>query len=70
MFLPNVHHSDAARSGAGFVDEAVYPARKLSELREIALLFAADVVDHQLEQYLGCHGLAQSFGARNESWCA
>jgi len=49
---------------AGFMDEAVYPARKLSELREIALLFAADVVDHQLEQYMECHGLAQSFGAR------
>jgi two-component system sensor histidine kinase KdpD len=48
----------------GFMEDAVYPARRLSELREIALLFAADVVDHQLEQYLECHGLAQSFGAR------
>ena len=27
-------------------------AHQLSELREIALLFAADVVDHQLESYL------------------
>lgn len=36
----------------------------LSELREIALLLAADVVDHQLEAYLRRNGLSTSFGAQ------
>ncbi len=35
---------------------------KLSSLREIALLLAADVVDRQLEQYLRRHGIEQMFG--------
>ncbi len=39
-------------------------AQKLSELREIALLLAADVVDRQLEQYLHRHGITQTFGAQ------
>jgi two-component system, OmpR family, sensor histidine kinase KdpD len=39
-------------------------AQKLSELREIALLFAADVVDLQLEQYLQRNGMTQTFGAQ------
>ena len=52
------------RSPHGEVDEAEYAARRLSGLREIALLFAADVVDHQLEQYLERNGLAQSFGTQ------
>ena len=37
---------------------------QLSELREIALLLAADVVDEQLERYLGRHGIAQSWGTQ------
>jgi two-component system sensor histidine kinase KdpD len=32
-------------------------ARKLAELREIALLLAADVVDRQLQDYLDAHGI-------------
>jgi two-component system sensor histidine kinase KdpD len=32
--------------------------RRLSELREIALLLAAEVVDRQLENYIEAHGLA------------
>jgi two-component system sensor histidine kinase KdpD len=36
----------------------------LSQLREIALLLAADVVDHQLESYLRRNGLSTSFGAQ------
>jgi len=52
------------RSPHGELDEASYAARRLSELREIALLFAADVVDHQLEQYLERNSLAQSFGTQ------
>jgi two-component system, OmpR family, sensor histidine kinase KdpD len=37
--------------------------RRLSRLRELALVLAADVVDHQLNDYLECHGLKQQFGA-------
>jgi two-component system sensor histidine kinase KdpD len=37
--------------------------RQLSQLREIALVLAADVVDHQLEQYLRSHRLQQLYGA-------
>src|SRR6202050_4032540 len=40
------------------------PQQKLSELREIALLLAADVVDKQLEAYLHRNGLPQNFGAQ------
>ncbi len=39
-------------------------AQKLSELREIALLFAADVVDLQLESYLQRNGIASTFGTQ------
>ena len=39
-------------------------AEKLSELREIALLLAADVVDRQLEVYLKRNGIVQTFGAQ------
>jgi two-component system, OmpR family, sensor histidine kinase KdpD len=38
--------------------------QKLSELREIALLLAADVVDKQLEAYLRRNGIPQTFGAQ------
>jgi two-component system sensor histidine kinase KdpD len=37
---------------------------QLSELREIALLLAADVVDAQLERYLARHGIEQSWGTQ------
>jgi two-component system sensor histidine kinase KdpD len=37
---------------------------QLSELREIALLLAADVVDKQLERYLARHGLQQTWGTQ------
>lgn len=38
-------------------------SHRLTELREIALLLAADVVDHQLEMYLERHGIEQVWGA-------
>ncbi len=38
--------------------------RQLSELREIALVLAADVVDHQLEEYLHHQGGTQVYGAQ------
>jgi two-component system, OmpR family, sensor histidine kinase KdpD len=37
--------------------------RRLSELREIALLVTADVVDRQLEAYLEMHAIDQHWGA-------
>jgi two-component system sensor histidine kinase KdpD len=37
--------------------------QKLSKLRELALVLAADVVDHQLNHYLECHGIHQHYGA-------
>lgn len=37
--------------------------QQLSKLRELALVLAADVVDHQLSHYLDCHGIHQQFGA-------
>jgi two-component system, OmpR family, sensor histidine kinase KdpD len=42
---------------------AVERAQRLSRLRELALLLAADVVDQQLNQYLEAHGIRQTFGA-------
>lgn len=50
--------------------EELHPApgepepRRLSELRELALLLAADVVDQQLVQYLGSHGLTPQWGTQ------
>jgi two-component system, OmpR family, sensor histidine kinase KdpD len=38
-------------------------AARLAQLRELALLLAADVVDQQLNQYLESHGIRQTFGA-------
>lgn len=38
--------------------------QQLSELREIALLLAADVVDQQLEHYLARHGIQQLWGTQ------
>jgi two-component system sensor histidine kinase KdpD len=43
--------------------EAQKREQRLSRLRELALVLAADVVDHQLNEYLECHGLKQQFGA-------
>jgi two-component system sensor histidine kinase KdpD len=37
--------------------------QRLSKLRELTLVLAADVVDHQLNEYLECHGLQHQFGA-------
>ncbi len=37
---------------------------QLSELREIALLLVADVVDKQLERYLARHGVQQTWGTQ------
>jgi two-component system sensor histidine kinase KdpD len=53
------------RGGDGQTQAETYSeAQKLSELREIALLLAADVVDRQLEAYLQRNGITQTFGAQ------
>lgn len=54
---------DRVRSGASGVAPEVL-GRQLSELREIALVLTAEVVDAQLTGYLERHGLEQSFGAQ------
>jgi two-component system, OmpR family, sensor histidine kinase KdpD len=58
-----------AEGGAGTPDSRDgdwLPARPqgLSELREMALLLAADIVDHQLEAYLHRHGIEQLWGTQ------
>lgn len=54
-----VTHSNDGRES---VIDSSHIARQLSELREIALVLAADVVDHQLEDYLHAHGISQLYG--------
>ena len=45
-------------------DGSMPDPRKLAELRELALLLAADVVDRQLQGYLDSHGIAARWGAQ------
>lgn len=53
---------DALMGRAG--DTSISDARRLAELREMALLLAADVVEHQLKDYLDSHGIAMHWGAQ------
>lgn len=45
-------------------DGSMPDPRRLAELRELALLLAADVVDHQLQEYLDSHNIAARWGAQ------
>ena len=45
-------------------DGSMPDPRQLAELRELALLLAADVVDRQLQGYLDSHGIAARWGAQ------
>lgn len=45
-------------------DALLAERHKLSHLRELALLVAASVVDHQLESYLQSHGMEQAWGVQ------
>src|SRR5262249_47318971 len=38
--------------------------RRLAQLREMALLLAADVVEHELGEYLDAHGISMRLGAQ------
>jgi len=49
------------RSGESLAGERTR-GQQLARLRELALVLAADVVDHQLEQYLAEHGITQHLG--------
>jgi two-component system sensor histidine kinase KdpD len=52
--------------GSGGAEAATLSRQQhqLSELREIALVLAADVVDHQLESYLKRQGIEQVYGTQ------
>ena len=52
----------AAQAEGGESVDPVQLERQLSELREIALVLAAEVVDQQLEQYLRRQGIKQVLG--------
>jgi two-component system sensor histidine kinase KdpD len=45
-------------------DGSMPDSRRLAELRELALLLAADVVERQLQEYMDSHGVAAGWGAQ------
>ncbi len=45
-------------------DPSMPDPRQLAELRELALLLAADVVERQLQEYLDSHGVGARWGAQ------
>lgn len=47
---------------SGQQEDVARREEQLSRLRELALVVAADVVDHQLAEYLEHHGIHQQFG--------
>ena len=56
-------HEPMVRSLEEQID-AAKRQQQLSKLRELALVLAADVVDHQLNEYLEQHGISQHFGTQ------
>jgi len=48
----------------GIPEEVAAQQQRLAELREMALLLTADIVDHQLEIYLQRHGVEQLWGTQ------
>jgi len=48
---------------SGLPDASQEPARKLSELREMTLVLAAELAEGQLERYLAAHGIQTAWGA-------
>ena len=51
-------------SGPGGDGDRMHRQQRLAQLRELALLLAASVVDHQLERYLQEHGVEQLWSAQ------
>jgi two-component system, OmpR family, sensor histidine kinase KdpD len=54
----------ALQRGGGTAAQAVVQQQKLAELREMALLLTADIVNHQLETYMQHHGVVQLWGTQ------
>jgi len=48
----------------GAPEQAAAQQQRLAELREMALLLTADIVDHQLEIYMQRHGVEQLWGTQ------
>lgn len=61
VVIVDVPPEQLAEQGAGVGN--LKPAQ-LSELRELALLLAAQVVEEQLQRYLQAHGILQSWGTQ------
>jgi len=59
-----LHEADEIEVVDAPPDHTMGDPRALAELRELALLLAADVVDHQLQAYLDTHGVAASWGTQ------
>jgi two-component system sensor histidine kinase KdpD len=59
-----LHEADEIEVVDAPPDVTMGDPRVLAELRELALLLAADVVDRQLQEYLDSHGVSVSWGAR------
>jgi two-component system, OmpR family, sensor histidine kinase KdpD len=55
---------EALLEGAPIGDAKMPSARQLLELRELALLLAADIIDRQLQEYLDEHGVVARWGAQ------
>lgn len=54
----------AIQRGGGTPEQVAEQQQKLAELREMALLLTADIVDHQLEMYMQRHGVEQLWGTQ------
>ncbi len=54
----------SVEGGGRSAPDASQYQHQLSELREIALVLAAEVVDHQLEEYLHRQGIEQAYGTQ------
>ena len=59
-----LHEADEIEVVDAAPDGSMGDARSLAELRELALLLAADVVDHQLQEYLDAHGVSAHWGTQ------
>ena len=61
LTIVDVPPEELARNGGGASN---LTAAQLSELRELALLLAAQVVEEQLHRYMNAHGIRQSWGTQ------
>jgi two-component system sensor histidine kinase KdpD len=52
------------KRSSGIPENAAAQQQRLAQLREMGLLLAADIVDHQLETYMQRHGVEQPWGTQ------